>query len=211
MWPAVLRHYQLGRNTVLTCIMLLFWFLRCCSRKSTHWGFRSFWFSLLVSALNWLGLKMFCRPLMCLISSKVGKCPASDWWVFGTCSDLLLCWDGEGSYTGIGSSFPCVTRLLLASHWLFALKFIKRREGKSSKKSRPEVFQLILYWGWNLKFQNRQVCTSCFLFSPCLVALHGLLCFLRFSPGAKIQLNRWVKYEQSVLEDGSFCGVFSES
>lgn len=134
MWPAVLRHYQLGRNSVLTCIMLLFWFLRCCSRKSTHWGFRSFWFSLLVSALNWLGLKMFCRPLMCLISSKVGKCPASDWWVFGTCSDLLLCWDGEGSYTGIGSSFPCATGLLLASHWLFALKFIKRREGEKQQK-----------------------------------------------------------------------------
>lgn len=147
---------------------------------------------------------------MYFISSKVGKCPASDWWVFGTCSDLLLCWDGEGSYPGIGSSLPCAARLLLASHWLFALKFMKKRQGKRNKKSRPEVFQLILCWGLNLKFQNRQVCTS-FLFSPCLVALPGLLCLLRFSSGAKIQLIRWVKYEQSVLEDGSLCDIFRES
>lgn len=62
-------------------------------------GFRSFCFSLLFSCKSetgwkWVGLKVFCGPLMYWISPKVGECPASEWCDFGTCSDIFLSWDG---------------------------------------------------------------------------------------------------------------------
>lgn len=119
-WSTVIP--DLGSKSILQYIMLLFVVLKVLWYK-THVvvaGLSGFlcWPPI---TLKWLGLKMFVRPLMYFISLKVGKCPASDWWFFGACSDILLSWDGEGSYIWICSSIPCAAKLLLASSWLLLL------------------------------------------------------------------------------------------
>lgn len=121
--------------------------------------------------LKWLGLKMLCRPLMYFISLKVGKCPANDWCFFGTCSDILLSWDGEGSYIWIWSSVPCAANLLLASYWLFALKFIKKKKEKKKEQQKVQQTWNISGFVLKLKFKTSEQIGFHFLSSFFLIVL----------------------------------------